>query len=142
MASQDWFEKDFYAILGVPADADSAAIKKAYRKLARTLHPDQNPGDSASVHAGSGRPPPASTLSPEECRSRKVKRRRVLKPDLGPGGDTLDLLEDRVREWVRVRPEGRKLLLYPGDTLWRWVLPQDFVVLREGALRLVDGTEE
>ena len=48
MASQDWFEKDFYAILGVPADADSAAIKKAYRKLARTLHPDQNPGDKAS----------------------------------------------------------------------------------------------
>ena len=48
MASQDWFEKDFYAILGVPADADSAAIKKAYRKLARTLHPDQNPGDNAS----------------------------------------------------------------------------------------------
>ena len=48
MASQDWFEKDFYAILGVPADADAAAIKKAYRKLARTLHPDQNPGDNAS----------------------------------------------------------------------------------------------
>src|SRR5664280_3488045 len=48
LASQDWFEKDFYAILGVPADADAAAIKKAYRKLARTLHPDQNPGDSAS----------------------------------------------------------------------------------------------
>jgi len=48
MASQDWFEKDFYAILGVPADADSAAIKKAYRKLARTLHPDQAPGDAAA----------------------------------------------------------------------------------------------
>jgi molecular chaperone DnaJ len=48
MASQDWFEKDFYAILGVPADADSAAIKKAYRKLARTLHPDQRPGDKAA----------------------------------------------------------------------------------------------
>jgi len=48
MASQDWFEKDFYAILGVPADADSAAIKKAYRKLARRLHPDQRPGDMAA----------------------------------------------------------------------------------------------
>jgi molecular chaperone DnaJ len=46
MASQDWFEKDFYAILGVPADADAGAIKKAYRKLARTLHPDQAPGDA------------------------------------------------------------------------------------------------
>ena len=46
MASQDWFDKDFYAILGVPQDADAAAIKKAYRKLARKEHPDQNPGDS------------------------------------------------------------------------------------------------
>jgi molecular chaperone DnaJ len=48
MASQDWFEKDFYAILGVPQDADDAAIKKAYRKLARTYHPDQNPGDASA----------------------------------------------------------------------------------------------
>jgi len=46
MASQDWFEKDFYAILGVPQDADAPAIKKAYRKLARKEHPDQNPGDT------------------------------------------------------------------------------------------------
>ncbi|MDV3219816.1 DnaJ C-terminal domain-containing protein [Intrasporangium sp.] len=46
MASQDWFEKDFYAILGVPQDADAATIKKAYRKLARDLHPDHNVGDA------------------------------------------------------------------------------------------------
>ena len=46
MASQDWFEKDFYAILGVPQDADAATIKKTYRKLARDLHPDHNVGDA------------------------------------------------------------------------------------------------
>ncbi|NOX63621.1 MAG: DnaJ domain-containing protein [Chloroflexi bacterium] len=37
--------KDYYKILGVPKNADEKTIKQAYRKLARTLHPDVNPGD-------------------------------------------------------------------------------------------------
>ena len=46
MSGQDWLEKDFYKTLGVDKDADQDAIKKAYRKLARKWHPDQNPGDA------------------------------------------------------------------------------------------------
>jgi len=44
----DWANKDFYKVLGVAKDADQAAIKKAYRKLARANHPDGHPGDKAA----------------------------------------------------------------------------------------------
>lgn len=48
MASQDWFDKDFYKTLGVTKDVSAADLKKTYRKLARKHHPDANPGNAAA----------------------------------------------------------------------------------------------
>src|SRR5256885_13758510 len=38
-------QRDLYDVLGVPRDADPTQIKKAFRKLARELHPDVNRHD-------------------------------------------------------------------------------------------------
>ena len=48
MASQDWFDKDFYKTLGVAKDVSATDLKKTYRKLARKYHPDSTQGDAAA----------------------------------------------------------------------------------------------
>ena len=43
-AQREWFEKDYYKVLGVAQSATAKEITRAYRKLAKEHHPDANPG--------------------------------------------------------------------------------------------------
>src|SRR2546427_11368597 len=46
MAPQrEWFEKDYYGVLGVPQGASEKEVSRAYRKLAKQYHPDANQGN-------------------------------------------------------------------------------------------------
>ncbi len=44
MAEREWFDKDYYKLLGLSSSATDKEITRAYRKLAKQHHPDTNPG--------------------------------------------------------------------------------------------------
>jgi molecular chaperone DnaJ len=47
-AQREWFEKDYYAVLGVPSSATEKEVSRAYKKLAKQHHPDANQGNAAA----------------------------------------------------------------------------------------------
>ena len=63
-------KRDYYEVLGVSKNADAAAIKKAYRKLALQYHPDKNPGDKEAEEKFKEAAEAYDVLSNEEKRRR------------------------------------------------------------------------
>jgi molecular chaperone DnaJ len=90
VASQDWFDKDFYKVLGVSKDVPQADLKKTYRKLARQYHPDSNPGDAKAENKFKEISEAYSVLSDEEQRKEydQVRAMGSGARFTAPGGST------------------------------------------------------
>jgi molecular chaperone DnaJ len=84
-AQREWFETDYYAVLGVSPEATAKDITRAYRKLARELHPDKNPGDTAAEERFKQVAAAYDVLGDEAKRAEYDEVRR-LGPMAGRGG--------------------------------------------------------
>jgi molecular chaperone DnaJ len=81
----DWLERDLYAVLGVARDADSKTISRAYRKLARKLHPDTHPDDPDATERFKGVTAAYDVLSDGTKRAEYDEFRRAVAGAGRPG---------------------------------------------------------
>ncbi len=81
-AQREWFETDYYKVLGVTPETSEKEITRAYRKLAKQFHPDANPGSEDRVGAeGSTSGSKISGISSEGSSTAAAERPRATGVD-------------------------------------------------------------
>ena len=89
---REWLETDYYKVLGVSPSASDKEITKSYRKLARKLHPDANPGDTKAEEQFKEVSAAYDVLGDGERRAQydQVRHMGPMNFQAGPGGFTME----------------------------------------------------
>lgn len=101
---------DYYKTLGVAENADAAAIKKAFRKLARELHPDRNPDDPTAEDRFKAVQQAYETLSDPAARKQYDRMRKFGGGPFGGGSP----FETQSGFRYRQNPDGTFVRMDPG----------------------------
>ena len=83
---REWFEKDYYAVLGVASDASDKDIARAYRKLAKQYHPDTNAGNKDAEERFKEISAAHDVLGDPAKRKEYDQVRDMVASGVGPGG--------------------------------------------------------
>jgi molecular chaperone DnaJ len=85
-AQREWFEKDYYDVLGVSPTATAKELSRAYKKLAKEHHPDINPGNTVAEDRFKEVNAAYDVLGDAEKRAEYDEVRRMVASGVGPGG--------------------------------------------------------
>jgi molecular chaperone DnaJ len=85
-AQREWFEKDYYSVLGVSQGASDKEISRAYKKLAKQFHPDANAGDKDAEERFKEISAAYDVLGDATKKAEYDEVRRMVAAGVGPGG--------------------------------------------------------
>jgi molecular chaperone DnaJ len=83
---REWFEKDYYKVLGVPEGAPEKDVARAYKKLAKQFHPDANQGNKEAEERFKEISAAYDVVGDTEKRKEYDEVRRMVASGVGPGG--------------------------------------------------------
>jgi molecular chaperone DnaJ len=85
-AQREWFEKDYYAVLGVQPGASDKELSRAFKKLAKQFHPDANPGNAPAEERFKEVSAAYDVLGDATKRAEYDEVRQMVASGVGPDG--------------------------------------------------------
>ncbi|HSI93116.1 MAG TPA: J domain-containing protein [Jiangellaceae bacterium] len=116
-APSEWLRNDYYALLGVPVTASREEIIRAYRRLARAVHPDVDSHNPQATERFEQLAAAREVLGNPATRAAYDRARRVRRPVQRRQQQDVGVRSTAERRGQRVRPAPGPAVR-PGPVIW------------------------